>query len=186
MPAAWMHFPLHCSPVDCGHAPLAFQQNVVATVNLECKLDLKNIALHARNAEYNPKRFAAVIMRIREPKSTALIFHSGVPLQSLQPCTRVPLMSRSPHGRALCSLLWRSPAGRLAARPAPPPRTSLLPHAHMHATHAAMRSCQSAAGLLTAQSAVDRAPQARWCAREQRARRRRASRRASTPRFCRS
>lgn len=50
---------------------------MVATVNLECKLDLKNIALHARNAEYNPKRFAAVIMRIREPKSTALIFHSG-------------------------------------------------------------------------------------------------------------
>eukprot|EP01027_Heterolobosea_sp_BB2_P004621 GEZU01007085.1.p1 GENE.GEZU01007085.1~~GEZU01007085.1.p1 ORF type:complete len:166 (-),score=41.13 GEZU01007085.1:346-843(-) len=41
------------------------------------KLDLKEIALHARNAEYNPKRFAAVIMRIREPKTTALIFHSG-------------------------------------------------------------------------------------------------------------
>lgn len=53
-------------------------QNVVATVNLNCKdLDLKYIALHARNAEYNPKRFAAVIMRIREPKSTALIFNSG-------------------------------------------------------------------------------------------------------------
>merc|ERR1712070_585079 len=32
---------------------------------------------HARNAEYNPKRFAAVIMRIREPKTTALIFKSG-------------------------------------------------------------------------------------------------------------
>jgi transcription initiation factor TFIID TATA-box-binding protein len=30
-------------------------QNVVATVNLGCKLDLKEIALHARNAEYNPK-----------------------------------------------------------------------------------------------------------------------------------
>ena len=38
-------------------------RNIVATVNLECKLDLKTIALHARNAEYNPKRFAAVIMR---------------------------------------------------------------------------------------------------------------------------
>lgn len=38
------------------------------------KLDLKKIALHARNAEYNPKRFAAVIMRIREPRTTALIF----------------------------------------------------------------------------------------------------------------
>ena len=42
-----------------------------------CKLDLKTIALKARNAEYNPKRFAAVIMRIREPKTTALIFSSG-------------------------------------------------------------------------------------------------------------
>ncbi|EPZ36225.1 TATA-box-binding protein [Rozella allomycis CSF55] len=52
-------------------------QNIVATVNLECQLDLKTIALHARNAEYNPKRFAAVIMRIRDPKTTALIFASG-------------------------------------------------------------------------------------------------------------
>lgn len=52
-------------------------QNIVATVNLDCRLDLKTIALHARNAEYNPKRFAAVIMRIREPKTTALIFVSG-------------------------------------------------------------------------------------------------------------
>ena len=30
-------------------------QNVVATVNLGTRLDLKEIALHARNAEYNPK-----------------------------------------------------------------------------------------------------------------------------------
>lgn len=30
-------------------------QNVVATVNLGCKLDLKQIAMQARNAEYNPK-----------------------------------------------------------------------------------------------------------------------------------
>lgn len=52
-------------------------QNIVATVNLDCRLDLKTIALHARNAEYNPKRFAAVIMRIRQPKTTALIFASG-------------------------------------------------------------------------------------------------------------
>lgn len=40
-------------------------------------MDLKKIALHARNAEYNPKRFAAVIMRIRDPRTTALIFSSG-------------------------------------------------------------------------------------------------------------
>lgn len=52
-------------------------QNVVATCSLGCALDLKRIAQHARNAEYNPKRFAAVIMRIRDPKTTALIFSSG-------------------------------------------------------------------------------------------------------------
>jgi len=52
-------------------------QNIVSTVNMCSKLDLKKIALHARNAEYNPKRFAAVIMRIREPRTTALIFSSG-------------------------------------------------------------------------------------------------------------
>ena len=38
---------------------------------------MKKIALQARNAEYNPKRFAAVIMRLRDPKTTALIFAAG-------------------------------------------------------------------------------------------------------------
>ncbi|CAF0736165.1 unnamed protein product [Rotaria sordida] len=52
-------------------------QNIVSTVSLGCPLDLKRIALQARNAEYNPKRFAAVIMRIRSPRTTALIFTSG-------------------------------------------------------------------------------------------------------------
>lgn len=52
-------------------------QNIVSTVNLKCPLELRDIALKAKNAEYNPKRFAAVIMRIREPKTTALIFASG-------------------------------------------------------------------------------------------------------------
>jgi transcription initiation factor TFIID TATA-box-binding protein len=52
-------------------------RNIVSTVNLGCVLDLKRIALQARNAEYNPKRFAAVIMRIRTPRTTALIFSSG-------------------------------------------------------------------------------------------------------------
>lgn len=52
-------------------------RNIVSTVTLGCPLILKDIALQARNAEYNPKRFAAVIMRIREPRTTALIFSSG-------------------------------------------------------------------------------------------------------------
>ncbi|CAN6696810.1 unnamed protein product [Malus baccata var. baccata] len=62
------------------HRVVCALRNIVSTVNLDCKLDLKAIALKARNSEYNPKacdRFAAVIMRIREPKTTALIFASG-------------------------------------------------------------------------------------------------------------
>ncbi|KAK9895006.1 TATA-box-binding protein [Cystobasidium minutum MCA 4210] len=60
-----------------SHGIVPTLQNIVATVNLNVRLDLKTIALHARNAEYNPKRFAAVIMRVRQPKTTALIFASG-------------------------------------------------------------------------------------------------------------
>src|SRR6218665_2304772 len=63
--------PLHTSPI------IPQLQNIVSTVNLGCKLDLKKIAMIARNAEYSPKRFAAVIMRIHRPKTTALIFSSG-------------------------------------------------------------------------------------------------------------
>ena len=54
-----------------------FYRNVVATVSLGSDLDLKSIAMKTRNSEYNPKRFAAVIMRIRKPKTTALVFSSG-------------------------------------------------------------------------------------------------------------
>jgi len=65
------------TPAPDLNMPVPQLQNIVSTVTLGCKLDLKKIALHARNAEFNPKRFAAVIMRIREPRTTALIFSSG-------------------------------------------------------------------------------------------------------------
>ncbi|CAI4230626.1 unnamed protein product [Auanema sp. JU1783] len=65
------------TPMSTLDVPMPTLQNIVSTVNLGVQLDLKKIALHARNAEYNPKRFAAVIMRIREPRTTALIFSSG-------------------------------------------------------------------------------------------------------------
>ncbi|TQD80426.1 hypothetical protein C1H46_034016 [Malus baccata] len=45
-------------PVDLSIHPSGIVptlQNIVSTVNLDCKLDLKQIALQARNAEYNPK-----------------------------------------------------------------------------------------------------------------------------------
>nr|QBF54186.1 TATA-box-binding protein [Hermetia illucens] len=52
-------------------------QNVVSTVNLGCDLDLQNINFRTRNSEYTPSRFHGVVMRIREPRCTALIFRTG-------------------------------------------------------------------------------------------------------------
>ena len=53
-------------------------QNVVATFNigLGC-LNLKRLALDNPFFEYNPKRFAASTIRIKNPKTTALLFASG-------------------------------------------------------------------------------------------------------------
>jgi len=42
-------------------------RNIVATVNLDCRLDLKTIALHARNAEYNPKVRLVASPQLRPP-----------------------------------------------------------------------------------------------------------------------
>ncbi|XP_051172804.1 uncharacterized protein LOC127289084 [Leptopilina boulardi] len=52
-------------------------QNVVSTVNLGTELKLTYINTRTRNSEYNPARFTGLIMRIRDPKATALIFRSG-------------------------------------------------------------------------------------------------------------
>ena len=49
----------------------------MSTAKLGTNLDLWDIGLKGRNVEYKPKRFAAAIMRIRDPKTTALIFRSG-------------------------------------------------------------------------------------------------------------
>ena len=51
--------------------------NIVCGVHLNCRFDLKNIALHGRNVTYRPKKFSAVVIRIREPKATALVFENG-------------------------------------------------------------------------------------------------------------
>lgn len=51
--------------------------NVVAGADLCCIIDLMKVQQLCRNATYNPKRFPAVIMRIKEPKATALVFGKG-------------------------------------------------------------------------------------------------------------
>jgi len=51
--------------------------NVVSTVSLECQLSLRELALKLQNSEYNPKRINAVIIRIKKPKTAALVFSNG-------------------------------------------------------------------------------------------------------------
>ena len=51
--------------------------NIVALLNSGCKLNLKHIGLICQNTEYNQKRFNALTMRLKEPKTVALIFDSG-------------------------------------------------------------------------------------------------------------
>ncbi|KAK5130002.1 hypothetical protein LTR08_002557 [Meristemomyces frigidus] len=51
--------------------------NVVCGMNLNCRLHLDHIAVHARNSTYRPKRFPACVLRLREPTATALVFAGG-------------------------------------------------------------------------------------------------------------
>ncbi|EGR30047.1 tata-box binding protein, putative [Ichthyophthirius multifiliis] len=43
----------------------------------EFKFDLTTIGQKCKNTQYNPRRFPAVFMRIKEPKATGLIYASG-------------------------------------------------------------------------------------------------------------
>ena len=52
-------------------------ENIVSTANLDCHLNLREIALQLKNAEYNPKRFSALIIKLKVPKTTGLIFSNG-------------------------------------------------------------------------------------------------------------
>lgn len=61
-----------------GECPPFKIQNVVATFNLGVdKLSLRELAQQKPFVEYNPHRFAAATLRLREPKTTALAFASG-------------------------------------------------------------------------------------------------------------
>lgn len=68
---------IECQDEVGGKILLIRVQNIASTANLGVRLDLKKIALKCRNTEFNPRRFGAVIMRLREPRATALIFGSG-------------------------------------------------------------------------------------------------------------
>ena len=52
-------------------------QNIVATTSLEADIPLVKLAETLPNTEYNPEQFPGLVMRIKEPKTSALIFSSG-------------------------------------------------------------------------------------------------------------
>lgn len=52
-------------------------QNIVATTSLEQDIPLVKLAETLPNTEYNPEQFPGLVMRIKEPKTSALIFSSG-------------------------------------------------------------------------------------------------------------
>src|SRR3989339_1748090 len=51
--------------------------NIVATASLERAIPLVKLAEALPNTEYNPEQFPGLVMRIKDPKTSALIFSSG-------------------------------------------------------------------------------------------------------------
>ena len=51
--------------------------NIVVSASLEKDIPLIKLAEALPNTEYNPEQFPGLVMRIKEPKTSALIFSSG-------------------------------------------------------------------------------------------------------------
>ena len=51
--------------------------NIVGTTSLEHDIPLEKMAAALPNTEYNPEQFPGLVIRIRDPKTSALIFSSG-------------------------------------------------------------------------------------------------------------
>jgi len=52
-------------------------QNIVVSTSLEHDIPLIKLAEVLPNTEYNPEQFPGLVMRIKNPKTSALIFSSG-------------------------------------------------------------------------------------------------------------
>lgn len=51
--------------------------NIVVSTSLEHDIPLEKMAASLSNTEYNPEQFPGLVIRIKEPKTSALIFSSG-------------------------------------------------------------------------------------------------------------
>eukprot|EP00127_Corallochytrium_limacisporum_P003840 Clim_evm54s153 gene=Clim_evmTU54s153 len=83
-------------------------QNIVATLDLNKKLDLSMISQKCKNTEYNPKRFAAVIMKQREPRTTALIFATGKLVVTGAKSEKDAILGAKKFTKAICQALKMS------------------------------------------------------------------------------
>jgi len=52
-------------------------QNIVASSNLNFRVNLDVLAIECENTEYEPEQFPGLIFRLDEPKTVMLIFRSG-------------------------------------------------------------------------------------------------------------
>ena len=52
-------------------------QNIVSFVDLKTDLDLSKLAIDLPNSEYDPNRFPALIVKLKKPKISFLIFSNG-------------------------------------------------------------------------------------------------------------
>src|SRR3989338_8301808 len=51
--------------------------NIVVSTSLKHDIPLEKMAATLSNTEYNPEQFPGLVIRIKEPKTSALIFSSG-------------------------------------------------------------------------------------------------------------
>ena len=79
-------------------------QILVATTDLRADLNLETIQHQVRNAEYNPAKFAACVIRIREPRATALVFESGKMVVTGSGCWEDAKKATIKFGRAISKL----------------------------------------------------------------------------------
>jgi transcription initiation factor TFIID TATA-box-binding protein len=51
--------------------------NIVVSTSLGKNIPLERVAANLPNTEYNPEQFPGLVLRLRDPKTSALIFNSG-------------------------------------------------------------------------------------------------------------
>lgn len=63
--------------VHIKEKPLIEVQNIVASAQMDFKVNLEMAALDCEGTEYEPEQFPGLILRLEEPKTVMLIFRSG-------------------------------------------------------------------------------------------------------------